>query len=223
MKHLSNDMRIAIAFAAVVFAAGLVAPSAKADEWNKRTVLTVNEPIQIDEALLQPGQYVLKLYNSNSNRHIVEIFNHKENHIIATVIAIPAERLTPTGETQFTFWETPAGTPKAMRDWFYPGDLIGQEFRYRPRQLAMAKPQPAPQQVAQEAPPPPPAPQPEEVAPPEQAPEEAPAPEEQPPAPAPAPPAQLPKTASPYPLIGLSGLALIALAGLLRLRRLPLR
>jgi hypothetical protein len=30
----------------------------------------------------------------------------------------------------FRFWETPAGKPKAIRAWFYPGDNFGQEFAY---------------------------------------------------------------------------------------------
>ena len=29
-----------------------------------------------------------------------------------------------------TFWEVPAGQPKALRAWFYPGDNDGQEFAY---------------------------------------------------------------------------------------------
>src|SRR6185437_2185820 len=28
------------------------------------------------------------------------------------------------------YWEVPAGQPKAMRAWFYPGDNFGQEFAY---------------------------------------------------------------------------------------------
>jgi len=232
MKRLLNNLRIPIALSAVVFAAVLAAPSANADEWNKRTILTVNEPIQIEDAVLQPGQYVLRLLDSQSDRHVVQIFNRRENHVIATILAIPAERLNPTGSTQFTFWETPAGTARAMRDWYYPGDLIGNEFTYpaHPYQLAVATPPPAPAPPAA-APAPAPAPAPEveqpapqnneaEAAPP---PEPAPAPPvEQAPPPAPAP-AQLPKTASPYPLLGLSGMVLLGLGGLLRLRLLSTR
>jgi hypothetical protein len=106
------------------------APALHADEWNKRTILTVNEPIQVPGKTLEPGQYVMKLLDSPSNRHIVQIYDKNEQHLITTVLAIPNYRLEPTGKTQFGFWETPAGQPKALRSWFYPGDNFGQEFAY---------------------------------------------------------------------------------------------
>jgi hypothetical protein len=107
-----------------------LAPSVRADEWNKRTVLTVNEPIQVPGQTLQPGKYVMRLMDSPSNRHIVQIYNDTEQHLITTILAIPNYRLALTGKTQFTFWETPPGQPKALRAWFYPGDNYGQEFAY---------------------------------------------------------------------------------------------
>jgi len=105
-------------------------PSLNADQWNKKTVLTVKETIQLPNTVLQPGTYVFKLADSLSDRHIVQIFNADETHIIATILAIPNYRLKPTGKSVFGFWETPAGNPRAMRAWFYPGDNFGQEFAY---------------------------------------------------------------------------------------------
>ena len=35
-----------------------------------------------------------------------------------------------TGKSVFAFWEVPAGQPKALRAWFYPGEEFGQEFAY---------------------------------------------------------------------------------------------
>lgn len=104
--------------------------SALADQWNKKTYLTVNEPVQVPGKLLQPGRYVMKLLDSPSQRHVVQIFNDREDKLQATVLAIPNYRMQPTGKTEFQWWETPAGQPKAMRAWFYPGDNFGQEFAY---------------------------------------------------------------------------------------------
>jgi hypothetical protein len=111
-------------------------PSAMADQWNKRTIITVGEPVQVPGKVLQPGTYVMKLMDSPANRHIVQIFNEREDELQTTVLAIPNYRLQPTGETQLGFWETPAGQPKALRAWFYPGDNFGQEFAY-PKDEAM--------------------------------------------------------------------------------------
>src|SRR5579871_3802348 len=123
--------------------AGLVAtpalaPQARADEVNKKTVLTVEEPLQIDEVVLQPGKYVLRLLDESTDRHVVQIFNADETHIIDTVVAIATERLQQTAKTTFAFYETPAGTVKALRVWYYPGDNYGQKFPYPKHLQALA-------------------------------------------------------------------------------------
>jgi hypothetical protein len=141
----------------LALAAGFLATRAKADDWDKKTVLTVKEPIQITDTYLQPGTYVLMLdRDSQSNRHIVRIYNDKQNHLINTVLAIPAYRVRVTGSTQFTFWETPPGSARALRDWFWPGDNFGQEFPYpksvrQVAQVTSAPPATAPQVQEQPA------------------------------------------------------------------------
>jgi hypothetical protein len=212
----------------------LALPAARASEWDKRTVITVNGQIQVPNKTLDAGTYVFKLLDSPSNRNIVQIFDQNEQHLITTILALPNYRLQPTGKTVFTFWETPEGTPPAVRAWFYPGDNYGQEFVY-PKNVAFqtvaaaAPPPPAPvaEEPAPPPPPPPPAAEPEPAPAPEPAPEatapQAPAePQAQPPAPAPQDQTtpdntELPKTASPVPLIGLLGLG--SLAGFFALRR----
>jgi hypothetical protein len=108
----------------------LVAAISWADDWNKKTVLTVNEAIQVPGTVIQPGTYVMKLVDSQADRHIVRIMNEREDEVITTILAIPNYRLKPTDKSQFQFWETPAGNPRALRAWFYPGDNFGQEFAY---------------------------------------------------------------------------------------------
>jgi hypothetical protein len=124
-------MMNSIRFAALTSLAAVVslAPMAKADEWDKKTILTVKEAIQLPNVVLQPGVYTFKLLDSQSDRHIVQVFDNN-NHIITTILAIPNYRLQPTSHSSFTFWEVPAGQPPAMRAWFYPGDNFGQELAY---------------------------------------------------------------------------------------------
>ena len=221
--------RFVVAMASVGLLGVALSSSARADEWNKKTVMTVSEPIQVPNKVLPAGTYVIKLLDSPSDRHIVQIFDANETHLETTILAIPNYRIQPTGKTVFTFWETPPGQPKALRAWFYPGDNFGQEFAY-PKSAAVqiaavahqpvpttettqaaelpkaevTQTQPEPQEVAQATPPPAPVAQP------------APAPE---PAPAPAP-QELPKTGSPYPLIGLAGVLSLGLFALVRAFRL---
>ncbi len=127
MKQLRSGFSLT---AGLLVAAGLTSMTARADVWNKRTILTVNRPIQIEDTYLDRGTYVLRLLDSDSNRHIVQIFNSDQNRLINTVLAVPNYRLRPTGNSRFTFYETPDGTAPAMQAWFYPGDNYGQEFRY---------------------------------------------------------------------------------------------
>jgi hypothetical protein len=127
-KEMMNSIRL-IALTSLAAVVSL-APVAKADEWDKKTVLTVSETIQLPNVTLQPGTYTFKLLDSQSDRHIVQVFDKDGMHLITTILAIPNYRLQPTGKSKFTFWEVPAGQPPAMRAWFYPGDNFGQEFAY---------------------------------------------------------------------------------------------
>jgi hypothetical protein len=129
MKHCTNWRTISLASALLVTASTLALP-AHADEWNKRTVMTIDQPILVPRTELPAGTYVVKLLSSQTDRHVVQIFNANESHLITTILAFNNYRLEPTGKSQFTFWETPAGDPPALRAWFYPGDNFGQEFAY---------------------------------------------------------------------------------------------
>lgn len=223
----------------LVLAMGAVTFPAQASVWDKKTVLTVDQPIQVQDTYLEPGTYVFKLADSSSDRHIVQIFDRDQDHLINTILAIPNYRLQPTDNSRFAFYETPPGTARAMRAWFYPGDNFGQEFRY-PKQLRQLAALETPAPVRPPEPPPPPivttpaepesfaAPAPPAPAqaekeepvviaqntPPPSPPEVGPTAEQ----PKQDEPKELPKTASPYPLIGLGGLLSLAAWGLLRIR-----
>ena len=66
--------RFALAITSIGLLGAAFAPNMAADEWNKKTILTVNEPIQVPNKVLPPGKYVMKLLSSPSDRHIVQIF-----------------------------------------------------------------------------------------------------------------------------------------------------
>jgi len=90
--------------------------------------------------MLPAGTYVFKILDSQSDRHIVQIFNQDETMIYATILAIPNYRLKATDKTVMTFSERPAGEPEALRAWFYPGRNWGEEFVYpKARAMSLAK------------------------------------------------------------------------------------
>jgi hypothetical protein len=126
----------------VALIGAILTPGAKADEWDKKTEITFSAPVETPGvhlagwAVLPAGTYVFKLLDSQSDRHIVQIFNKDETIVYATVLAIPNYRLRATGKTVMTFRERPAGEPEALRAWFYPGSNSGEEFVY-PKAKAM--------------------------------------------------------------------------------------
>jgi hypothetical protein len=121
---------------ALTLLSATLVPGARADEWNKKTVLTFSQPIEIPGQILPAGTYTFVLLDSPSDRHIVQIFNADGSQIITTVLAINNYRLKPTGDTVVKFAERSGDNPEALKAWFYPGDNFGQEFVY-PKQRAI--------------------------------------------------------------------------------------
>lgn len=124
----------------------VLVPLARADDWNRKTVVTFSGPVEIPGvhlsgwAVLPAGTYVFKILDSQSDRHIVQIFDMNETTIYATILAIPNFRLKATDKTVMTFRERPAGEPEALRAWFYPGMNWGEEFVYpKAKALELAK------------------------------------------------------------------------------------
>lgn len=220
-----------------LLAVPLFTTAAKADDWNKKTVVKFNEPVEVPGHVLAPGQYVMKLADLPADRDVVQIFNKDETRLLATVMAIPDYRLTPSDSTVLTFEERASNSPQAVKTWFYPGDNYGYDFVYPGTEKVQATQQVAQQPVLEPSRmQPAPAPEKKKEEPVSMAmnrPEPAPEPVEAEPAPAPAAaptpapaepaaekPAKLPHTASNLPLLALLGIAATVLPVGNRFRRL---
>jgi hypothetical protein len=105
-------------------------PASRASEWDKKTFVTFSDAVEIPGQVLPAGTYLFQLANSDSNRHIVQVWNEDETLLIATILTIPSVRLETPGKTAFTFEERAGAAPMALKTWFYPGDTVGQEFVY---------------------------------------------------------------------------------------------
>jgi hypothetical protein len=117
--------------------AAMLVPSAHADDWNKKTFFTFSAPVQVPGTTLAAGTYTFKLADLSGNRHVIQIFDKSERKIYATLMAIPDQRMQPSDNPLVLFAERPAGSPVAVKAWFYPGETIGNEFIY-PRKQAVA-------------------------------------------------------------------------------------
>ena len=128
MKPSNQKYRRVIGFATLAF---LLIPAAFADTWDKKTHITFREAVEFPGGtVLAPGNYVMKLADSASNRHIVQVFNDRQDRLFATVFTNPVQRTEPAERTVVTFYETPQDRPPFIHTWFYPGDITGEEFPY---------------------------------------------------------------------------------------------
>jgi len=118
---------IAIAFLGALLCP-LLAPKANADEWDKRTLFTFHEPVEVSGVILPAGEYVFVLLNSSADRNVVQIYNKDQTELYTTIETIPDYRMDATDNTVVTFRETSKNEPMSINEWFYPGDLMGQEF-----------------------------------------------------------------------------------------------
>jgi hypothetical protein len=121
---------------------GAFAPSLKADESDKKTTISISQPITVNGKRLPAGHYVLRLPDFLTGRDLVYIFSGDETRLITTVLAFHAYRLDPTDKNNFSFYGSPAGQPAALHKWFYQGDNYGLEF-LRPQHTVAAEPTPA--------------------------------------------------------------------------------
>ena len=112
-------------------------PSLRASEFDKKTIITISQPVAVQGTILPAGQYVLKLQDLWSTGELVGIFNGDETRLIVTVHPIHAFRHEIGDKSDFSFYNSPAGQPAALRTWFYPGDPSGFEF-LQPRNMAAA-------------------------------------------------------------------------------------
>jgi hypothetical protein len=127
-------LRFHLSYLALALAlATSISPSAVADEWNKETRMQTNVRLQIPGHVLEPGTYIFRLMDSPSNRNIVQVFSEDANGdqtLVTTFFAVSAYRLLTPEKPTFNMGERPAGSPEAIRSWFYPGDNTGWEFVY---------------------------------------------------------------------------------------------
>jgi hypothetical protein len=108
---------------------------ARANDWSKKTVVTFNQPVEVPNIVLPAGTYVFKRADTTTP-NLVQITNADETRVYATLITARDERPETTNDTVITFEERSADSPRAIKEWFYPGDTAGEEFLYPDHHLS---------------------------------------------------------------------------------------
>ena len=120
---------IVFALCAALFCAALV-PGARADQWDKKTIVTFSMAVAVPGHVLPAGTYVFKLVNGIAVEHVVQIWNEDETELLATTLTVPITRTYAPARSTFEFEDRVGKSPVAIKAWFYPADNTGEEFVY---------------------------------------------------------------------------------------------
>jgi hypothetical protein len=126
----------------VLAVATLLAPGAYAQdtaEAKRLTILTFSDAVQLPGKTLPAGKYRFEIADVNNAAHNVRVLSEDGQHVIGTfptIASTQAQRDLSDQNSLVMFSERPAGQPQAVREWFYPGRSIGEEFVYPKDQAA---------------------------------------------------------------------------------------
>lgn len=130
--------RINMTLAALCAALTLTAAAATAQTTpsDRTTFVTFSGPVSVPGMTLPAGTYTFRILDSQTDRHIVQIFDKESMKLFTTLLAIPAQRADAGGDPVITFKETASDRPPAVHYWYYAGDKDGNELVY-PKAQAM--------------------------------------------------------------------------------------
>jgi hypothetical protein len=134
VKEKKMDSKlIALSLGGLLALGSFLTKPAMGDEANKRTEVQFSAPVEIPGKVLAPGKYVFELADRHSQHNVVQVFSEDPSgseSLIATVFATPVHASDTPDKPLIHFEERAAGTPMAIRNWFYPGDDTGWGFVY---------------------------------------------------------------------------------------------
>jgi hypothetical protein len=124
--------RFKVTFAMLGLLTAGFAPSMRADARDKETHLTTNQPLQVGNILLAPGQYTLRLIDQG----VVSVYNGDGTQLQGIILGWTAYRKDAGDKKFFTISQSQGDQPAALKCWFYPGENFGLEFSARTLEAA---------------------------------------------------------------------------------------
>jgi len=120
---------------AIAMLAGLAPVKASAQPADKRTYFTFSGPVDMPGVALPAGKYVFRIANPDTSRNVIQVASADGKRVFGMFHSYPSERNTAANDAEVRFLEASAGTPPAIKTWWYPGERTGYEFIY-PKQQA---------------------------------------------------------------------------------------
>jgi hypothetical protein len=107
--------------------------TAQADEWNRETILKIDQPMLVPGATMVAGTYTFVLADDNGARNLVYIFRNDMNGTRTLVTSSPIVRMKRENDRRNLALAVAVqgeGAVPVMKGWFYPGAVDGFEFLY---------------------------------------------------------------------------------------------
>jgi hypothetical protein len=122
--------RLLICVASLALLIAALPASARADQFDKETLLTFSQPVSLPGVTLAAGTYRFQLANPNGDPSIVQVTNARGNVSYGMFITVPEPMPTAANEPGVTLTERAKGAPEAIQSWTYPGDEVRWTFVY---------------------------------------------------------------------------------------------
>jgi hypothetical protein len=108
----------------------LYASTAQAQTEDKRTFFTISGPIALPGMTLPAGRYIFHIVDTTTTRKVIQVMSEDGKKPFVMANTIPDQRRDAPKDATVAFYETPKGTPAAVKTWWYPGESIGYQFIY---------------------------------------------------------------------------------------------
>src|ERR1039458_7815327 len=118
-NNMGNIKRWIVPVLGTVLLSMATALPAFAQDWNKTSLVTFDSWVEIPGGVLPGGRYIFKLSDSNSNRHIVQIYDQVSGILVATLATVPETRTGFTDNESIRFEEGTPPNPQAVKAWFH--------------------------------------------------------------------------------------------------------
>lgn len=125
--------------------ATLFASAVQAQPADKRTYFTFSGPIALPGVTLPAGRYLFRIVDTTTSRKVIQVLDENQTKPFTMANTIPDQRRDPAKDATVVFYESPRGTPAAVKSWWYPGESIGYQFIYprsQAKQIAKSTGQP---------------------------------------------------------------------------------
>jgi hypothetical protein len=123
----------------------LFASAVQAQPEDKRTYFTFSGPIALPSVTLPAGRYLFRIVDTTTSRKVIQVLDENQKKPYTMANTIPDQRRDPAKDATVVFYESPRGTPAAVKSWWYPGESIGYQFIYpraQAKQIAKTTGQP---------------------------------------------------------------------------------